>query len=180
VKYAQKCPKVGREVYWVCQCACGNTVTVRGTALRSGTESCGCLRREVNIKNHKKHGYNCRGKVTPEYRAYTSAKWRCQCKTGDFYMCYGGRGIKFLFTSFQQFIDEVGNRPSSTHSLDRENNDGHYEPGNVRWATRSEQQKNKRHRLQDLLKYVAYLERKLEKCKIPFRPNLSAVPRLNT
>lgn len=57
---------------------------------------------------------------------------------------YGGRGIHFLFESFEQFLEEVGLRPSNKHSLDRKNNDGHYTPGNIRWATRKEQNFNKR------------------------------------
>jgi hypothetical protein len=59
------------------------------------------------------------------------------------YRYYGGRGIKFLFTSFEQFLAELGPRPSGM-SLDRIENDGNYEPGNVRWATRSEQVQNRR------------------------------------
>ena len=61
------------------------------------------------------------------------------------YANYGGRGIKFLFTSFEQFFAELGPRPKGK-SVDRINNDGHYEPGNVQWATRSEQRKNQRPR----------------------------------
>src|ERR1700747_451960 len=71
-------------------------------------------------------------KSGPEYNSYCGARDRCaDLKNAR----YGGRGIKFLFTSFEQFLAEVGPKPSPRHMLDRENNDGHYEPDNVRWVT---------------------------------------------
>jgi hypothetical protein len=60
---------------------------------------------------------------------------------------YGGRGIRACpawLESFEQFLADVGSRPSSAHSLDRINNDGNYESGNVRWATKAEQAANRR------------------------------------
>ncbi len=83
----------------------------------------------------EKHGAS----KTPEYRAFKSARQRCIMPDHPRYERYGGRGIKFLFTSFAQFIAHIGPRPSTKHSLDRKDNDGHYEPGNVRWATKEEQ-----------------------------------------
>lgn len=80
----------------------------------------------------------------PEYQVYQTAKDRCTNPHSQRWASHGGRGIKFLFNSFTEFIAELGPRPTSEHSLDREDNDGNYEPGNVRWATRSQQQKNKR------------------------------------
>lgn len=87
-----------------------------------------------------KHGMS----RTPEYQIYQMAKDRCTNPNSQRWESHGGRGIKFLFNSFAEFIAEVGPRPTPAHSLDRENNNGNYTPGNVRWATRSEQQKNKR------------------------------------
>jgi len=81
---------------------------------------------------------------TPEYIAYADAKGRCTNPKHQAWENYGARGIEFRFRSFAEFILEVGGRPSSKHSIDRINNDGHYEPGNVRWATASEQQFNRR------------------------------------
>lgn len=81
---------------------------------------------------------------TIEYRTYEGAKQRCVNPNAPSFENYGGRGIEFRFTSFEQFFSELGNRPSPQHSVDRINNDGHYEPGNVRWATRAEQMANSR------------------------------------
>lgn len=81
--------------------------------------------------------------MTPEKRAFFDAKYRCtNPKIRDFPK-YGGRGIQFKFKSFEQFLAGVGFRPPGA-LLERINNNGHYEPGNVCWATRSRQNKNRR------------------------------------
>jgi len=74
---------------------------------------------------------------TPEEYAYHGAKQRCTNPKRSQYKRYGGRGIEFRYTSYKQFLADVGCRPSPEHELDRENNNGHYEPGNVRWVTGS-------------------------------------------
>jgi len=82
---------------------------------------------------------------TPEYQVYATAKDRCTNPRSQRWETHGKRGIKFLFKSFEDFISTLGPRPSSEYSLDRyPDNDGDYVAGNVRWATRSQQQKNKR------------------------------------
>ena len=80
---------------------------------------------------------------TPEYRAYIDAKSRCNNPNSGRYYTHGGRGIKFLFNSFDEFFAAVGPRPDGM-TLDRINNDGHYEAGNLRWATPSQQVSNRR------------------------------------
>jgi hypothetical protein len=92
-------------------------------------------------------------KATPEYAAYCCAKRRCDNPNDHAYKDYGGRDIKFLFESFEQFFAEVGPRPPGKHpsgralySIHRINNDGHYEPGNVKWATDKEQNAPGAHR----------------------------------
>lgn len=94
------------------------------------------------VKEHNRRSYDAH----PERSAYRSAKVRCEDQTHKAYKWYGGRGIEFRFTSFGQFFAELGPRPPRL-TLDRKDNDGHYEPGNVRWATRSEQEKNKRRKV---------------------------------
>lgn len=126
---------------WYCRCECGRLTKVYATNIKNGyTKSCGCIRDEKIIKQSITHGkYH-----TPERRCYNKAKERCQNPKCKNYGDYGGRGILFLFSSLDQFINHIGTRPSNTHSLDRINVNGHYEIGNVRWATLDQQQNNKR------------------------------------
>jgi hypothetical protein len=81
---------------------------------------------------------------TPEYAIHQAAKDRCTRTKSKFYANYGGRGIRFMFKTFLEFWKELGPRPTEQHTLDRINNDGNYEKGNVRWATRSTQIENRR------------------------------------
>ena len=127
-----------------CVCACGVEKVKAAAELKSGRVlSCGCLNSENTIKRQTKHGGASGGKHTPEYTAFYEAQRRCKDTKFKQYADYGGRGIKFLFTSFEQFFAELGSRPEGK-TLDRKDNDGNYEPGNVQWATRSEQQHNQR------------------------------------
>jgi hypothetical protein len=90
------------------------------------------------------HGHCKRHAPSPTWISYTSAKARCENKNRPNYWRYGGRGIEFRFRDFAHFLDVLGPRPDGT-SLDRyPNSSGHYEPGNVRWATLSQQNRNKK------------------------------------
>jgi hypothetical protein len=131
---------------WRCLCDCGTCCFVKtGLLTTRNTKSCGCLRREMVAAKNYRHGLLKRGKQSPEFYAYLNAKSRCEKPNNKYYSRYGGRGIKFRFANFDQFFSVLGRRPTPSHSVDRVNNDGHYEPGNVRWATRSQQQRNRRH-----------------------------------
>ncbi len=93
------------------------------------------------------HGDARRGRQTPEYRAWLSIRFRCLNPNGPRYQDYGGRGITICDAwknDFPAFLAAVGRKPSPLHSIDRINNDLGYEPGNVRWATGSEQSTNRR------------------------------------
>ena len=81
---------------------------------------------------------------SPEYRSYAMARNRCKNPNADRWAEYGGRGIEFRFVGFEAFFAEVGPRPSLKHSVDRMDNNGHYEPGNVRWALHKDQCRNRR------------------------------------
>ena len=130
------------KVVWLCSCDCGALTIVTAPDLASGhTQSCGCLesytRSVLGKINHTTHGHS----HTSEYMSYIDAKRRCTNSTVASYPRYGGRGIKFLFTSFEQWFAELGHRPVGK-TVDRINNDEHYSPGNVRWATPKEQRRN--------------------------------------
>lgn len=93
------------------------------------------------------HGWT-RGRIyRPEYRAWIAMRVRCDPENKDTRAWYADRGIRVCdrwLTSFQNFLADMGPRPSAKHSLDRfPNNAGNYEPGNVRWATVHEQQRNR-------------------------------------
>lgn len=132
------------NVRWVCRCDCGTETMVETASLRRGTtKSCGCLRKEIFINNATKHGYS---KKT-EHIAWEGMKRRCSNKNDRAYKHYGDRGITVCarwLNSFEAFLRDVGNRPSSKHSIDRIDNNGNYEPGNVKWSTQKEQNNNTR------------------------------------
>lgn len=85
---------------------------------------------------------------TPEYLAWCNMRQRCENANKPEYIHYGGRGITVCneWQQFEHFYNDMGDRPSTTHSLDRINVNGNYEPGNCRWTTKSVQQKNVRAR----------------------------------
>jgi hypothetical protein len=131
-------------VYWLCQCDCGNTISVQGNHLKTGNvKSCKCLAKEATSERSKKHGLH----KTPEYKTWQQMKERCLNKNGKDYAKYGARGI-FVYdgwiNSFEDFLNYVGQRPNHCKSLDRIDNNGGYVPGNVRWATSAQQARNTR------------------------------------
>lgn len=135
----------GAGIVWLCVCKCGTLRHVSGCALvTKKTRSCGCLAGEKTAARNRVHGCSVRGAVAPEYRSFHHAKSRCTLPTDKSYADYGGRGIQFKFASFEEFLAEVGRRPGQNYSIDRIKNSGHYESGNVRWATRKEQNNNQR------------------------------------
>ena len=130
---------------WECACDCGKKCIVRASLLRSGAQSsCGCLARAIDIARKTKHGK----RHTPEYHSWAGMIQRCHNPNSHAYKkYYGSRGISVCSrwrTSFEQFFEDMGNRPSAEHSLDRIDVNGNYEPENCRWATASQQSANRR------------------------------------
>lgn len=125
-------------------CDCGAERMVRETCLRTGaTKSCGCLARDLTAVRAVRHGR----RNSHEYWAWQSIIQRCENPKHEFFLHYGGRGIRICAEwrqSFEAFFRDVGPRPASGYSVDRKDNDGHYEPGNVRWASRVGQARNRR------------------------------------
>lgn len=134
--------KINRATYWECQCECGNKITLPRSAFISGnTKSCGCLSSESKSERFFKHGMT----LTPEYRAWSAMVARTTNQKVKYSERYIGRGITVCDEwrySFKNFYKDMGERPSLKHSLDRVDNDGNYEPGNCKWATKEEQSNN--------------------------------------
>lgn len=134
---------------WTCRCACGQKRSVSLSDLRSGKSvSCGCFKSETARTHFVTHGHaSALGNRAPEYRVWSHIKDRCHNPKQARYADYGGRGVVMCSRwrqSYEAFIEDVGRRPSSRHSLDRIDNDGNYAPGNVRWATAFEQAQHTR------------------------------------
>jgi len=140
------------QIEWLCLCDCGEFKRVLGENLRKGhTRSCGCLNKEMIRERSLKHGFaSSFGFRHPLYASWNAMRQRCYNPNDDSFRNYGGRGIRV----FQEWIDDgaafvrwieenLGPRPEE-FSLDRIDNDGNYEPGNLRWASRSTQNKNRR------------------------------------
>lgn len=95
----------------------------------------------IAMGNNRRHGYS----KMPIYDCWVAMKARCRIKHHPLYKYYGARGISFCerWEKFDNFLADMGQKPSAKHTLDRVDNDGWYTPENCRWVTIQEQQKNR-------------------------------------
>lgn len=151
---------------WLCKCSCGSDkeVYVVGADLRRGnTKSCGCLHKELSseriVNFSTKHGYS----GNPLHNIWKSMKQRCYNPKNKGYKNYGGRGITVCdrwLESFENFFEDVSEGYEKGLQLDRRDNDGNYEPENVRWTTSSQNNMNSRSRRNSSSKYKGVSWRK--------------------
>lgn len=132
-----------KAVHYECACRCGIVkIIARNSLIRQASKSCGCFA----IEKKTKHGLS----YSKNYKAWLAIKGRCYNKSYNEYKNYGARGITISSEwvnnpkAFCDYLDNtLGQRPNN-HSLDRINNNGNYEPGNLRWADQKTQIRNSR------------------------------------
>jgi hypothetical protein len=134
----------GRQRTALCRCSCGTVRIVAAQTLKNGmSTSCGCLRNAATSQRNVTHGLS----TLPEYKTWCGMKDRCHNPKNKFFHIYGGRGIEVCpewRDNFGAFFAHVGPKPSPKMSIDRIDVNRGYEPGNVRWATASQQSRNRR------------------------------------
>ena len=140
-------PNGSKKVVYLCQCSCGAQKAVRSNSLLTGrTVSCGCYNVENSRSRFTTHGL----RKSKAYSTWCGIKTRCLNPNGTAYKNYGGRGIKICeewadsFITFYEYASKLPHAFEDGYSIDRIDNSGNYEPGNIRFATPHEQSMNTR------------------------------------
>lgn len=131
---------------WLCVCDCGGTTISTSTDLRRGhSRSCGCYRREQASLKNRTHGATTGRKASSEYQIWAAMIQRCSNPQKKDYHRYGGRGITVCerWESFENFFEDMGQRPGPDHEIDRTDNNARYNPDNCRWVTHTENSRNR-------------------------------------
>lgn len=140
---ANKMMPYGRSFHvWMCECECGVRREVAGPNLRKGiSKSCGCLHKEIVVAGNTTHG----GSYSVEFGVWLGIMQRTNNPNSERFMDYGGRGIKVSerWHKFENFIADMGKRPRGT-TIERKDNDKGYNSSNCIWASRKNQNNNKR------------------------------------
>lgn len=144
-----------RPIRWYCKCSCDSGIIkpYRAGDLKSGDiVSCGCIGRKLSSERLKTHGLS----RTKQYNWWKNIKYRCYNENDIGYKNYGGRGIKVCDEwinnpeIFINYIKSLENYGVAGYSIDRINNDGNYEPGNIKFSTKSQQSQNTRKTLYNI------------------------------
>jgi hypothetical protein len=159
VDYAERAADT--HARWLCKCQCGNETIVRNNNIKRGiVKSCGCLASELTSERSKVHGMT----KTNVYRQWKVMRQRCYLPTNISYKNYGARGItvcdewKNNFEAYYSYVSKLPNFRKKGYSIDRIDNDGNYEPGNLRYATAKQQRDNQTQRKHGISGYYGIVK----------------------